>query len=194
MRASGLSSSNLNDELRSRGIQDVAGLKKLWDVDPAVGGRHHPRQAVVLFLIPVVARQPVPRRHLLQPESARLHLQPDLARPAFVTVTDGDYNTRLTRAGDAAEQGCAVLRSAAARRAPPELRLADLARGDQLHALSAELFHAGGVEIAGDQPSDARGAASAARTSTTTRACRTGRKTDWSSFPARCRSPSSRPA
>jgi len=91
-----MSSSNLNDELRSRGIQDVAGLKKLWDIDPAGGGR---------LLRDKLWFYSSYRQSLVSQFRAGIYYnlnplgftyQPDYSRPAFVTVTDGDYNTRLT--------------------------------------------------------------------------------------------------
>ena len=91
-----LASSNLNDELRSRGIQNVAGLKRLWDVNPAFGG-------------PIVRDQfwffASYRNSSVSQYRAGIYYNltptgwvytPDLARPAYVEVTDGSYSTRLT--------------------------------------------------------------------------------------------------
>ncbi len=91
-----LASSNLNDELRSRGIQNVAGLKELWDFDPAVGGRLV-RDRVWFYSsyrASLVSQYRAGIYYNLNPKGYTY--QPDLSRPAFVTVTDGDYNTRLT--------------------------------------------------------------------------------------------------
>jgi hypothetical protein len=91
-----LASSNLNDELLSRGIQNVAGLKELWDFDPAVGGRLI-RDKVWFYSsyrASLVSQYRAGIYYNLDPLGYTY--QPDLTRPAFVTVTDGDYNTRLT--------------------------------------------------------------------------------------------------
>ena len=91
-----MSSSNLNDELRSRGIQDVAGLKKLWDFDPAAGGRliRDKLWFYSSYRTSLVSQYRAGIYYNLNPLA--FTYQPDLSRPAFVTVTDGDYNTRLT--------------------------------------------------------------------------------------------------
>jgi hypothetical protein len=92
----GLASSNLNDDLRSRGIQDVAGLKKLWDFDPAVGGRLVQDRLWFYssYRASLVSQYRAGIYYNLDPKG--YVYKPDLTRPAFVTVTDGDYNTRLT--------------------------------------------------------------------------------------------------
>ena len=91
-----LSSSNLNDDLRSRGIQNVAGLKKLWDFNPAIGG---PIVRDRLWFYSSYRNSSVSQYRAgiyynLTP-TAWVYT-PDLARPAFVEVTDGSYSARLT--------------------------------------------------------------------------------------------------
>jgi carboxypeptidase family protein/TonB-dependent receptor-like protein len=92
----GLASSNLNDDLRSRGIKDVAGLKKLWDIDPAIGGRLIKDRLWFYssYRASLVSQYRAGIYYNLDPLGYTY--QPDYSRPSFVTVTDGDYNTRLT--------------------------------------------------------------------------------------------------
>jgi hypothetical protein len=91
-----LASSNLNDDLRSRGIQDVAGLKKLWDFDPAFGGRLI-RDRVWLYASYRTSLVSQYRAGIYYNQNPLGYAYvPDLDRPSFVTVTDGDYNARLT--------------------------------------------------------------------------------------------------
>jgi hypothetical protein len=92
----GLATSNLNDELTSRGIQNVAGLRKLWDFNPAAGGRviRDKLWFYSSYRASLVSQYRAGIYYNLTPKG--FSYTPDLSRPAFVTVTDGDYNTRLT--------------------------------------------------------------------------------------------------
>ena len=91
-----LASSNLTDLLRDRGIQDVSGLKQLWDFDPAGGGRIIPDKLWFYssYRHSGVSQYRAGIYYNLSPTGWTY--RPDSSRPAFVTVTDGDYNTRLT--------------------------------------------------------------------------------------------------
>ena len=91
-----LASSNLNDDLRSRGIQNVAGLKKLWDFNPAIGG---PIVRDRLWFYSSYRNSSVSQYRAgiyynLTPTAWAY--TPDTTRPAFVEVTDGSYSARLT--------------------------------------------------------------------------------------------------
>jgi hypothetical protein len=91
-----LSTSNLNDELRSRGITNVAGLKKIWDLNPAIGG---PIVADKLWFFGSYRYSGVSQyRAGFHYNSTPLGFAytPDLTRPAYVSVLDDDYSARLT--------------------------------------------------------------------------------------------------
>jgi hypothetical protein len=91
-----LANSNLTDELRDRGIQDVAGLKKLWDFNPAVGGRilRDRMWFYGSYRHSGVSQYRAGIYYNLTPTAWTY--TPDLDRPAFVEVTDGSYSTRVT--------------------------------------------------------------------------------------------------
>ena len=88
--------SNLSDELRARGLQNVAGLKKLWDFNPAVGGplMRDKSRFYSSYRFSGVSQYRAGIHYNLTPTD--WVYTPDLNRPAFVEVLDGDYNTRLT--------------------------------------------------------------------------------------------------
>jgi hypothetical protein len=91
-----LASSNLSDDLRARGLQSVAGLKKLWDVNPAVGGPlvRDRLWFYSSYRFSGVGQYRAGIHYNLTPTDWAY--TPDLARPAFVEVLDDDYNMRLT--------------------------------------------------------------------------------------------------
>src|SRR5262249_2752675 len=89
-------SSNLNDSLRSRGIQNVAGLKALHDFNPAIGG------SIVRDKLWFYSGY---RHSAISQNRAGIYYNltptawtytPDYSRPSWIEAQDGDYNTRLT--------------------------------------------------------------------------------------------------
>jgi hypothetical protein len=93
---SSFGSSNLNDTLRSRGINNVAGLKSLHDFNPAIGG------AIIRDRLWFYSSY---RHSAVAQNRAGIYYNstptgwaytPDLTKPAWIESQDNDYNTRLT--------------------------------------------------------------------------------------------------
>ena len=91
-----LAGNNLNNDLRARGITSVAGLKSLYDFNPAIGGKLIRDRLWFYsgYRLSAVSQYRAGIYYNLTPTAWTY--TPDLSRPAWVTAEDGDYNTRLT--------------------------------------------------------------------------------------------------
>src|SRR5207247_2502882 len=87
---------NLTDDLKSRGLTTVSGLVKLWDVNPAVGGRLV-RDKVWFFGSYRNSAVTQTRAGIFENLTPRgWTYTPDLTRPAVSKIADNSENMRLT--------------------------------------------------------------------------------------------------